>query len=146
MEKKIYVVLSSEGQWEDYHEWIEKAFRRKKDAEAYAKQLDKEHNPKPVFKDRLWDEAEESWWSMNEEKYGKDWDLSPYDYKEEKEKNDQFYKELEERQDAFMLDYINKHSKKQYTADDIAKHKLYDENYLFQWDPGRVKEVMLVEP
>ena len=146
MEKKIYIVLSSEGLCEAYGEWIEKAFCRKKDAVAYAKQLDKEHNPKPVFKDSLWDRAEEEWCSMNEEKYGENWDDSPYDYKEEREKHDQFYKELEERKDAFMLDYINHHSKKQYTIEDIAKHKLYDDNYMFQWYPCEVKEIILVEP
>lgn len=45
----IYIVKSSEGEYEDYHVWNEKAFTKKEDAEAYAKQLDKEHNQRPHF-------------------------------------------------------------------------------------------------
>lgn len=46
---KIYIVKSSEGEYEDYHVWNEKAFTKREDAEAYAKQLDKEHNYRPQF-------------------------------------------------------------------------------------------------
>lgn len=46
---KIYIVKSSEGEYEDYHVWNEKAFTKKEDAEAFAKLLDKEHNSRPQF-------------------------------------------------------------------------------------------------
>ena len=39
-ETKIYIVESSEGEYSDSPSWIEKAFRRKEDAEAFARQLD----------------------------------------------------------------------------------------------------------
>lgn len=46
---KIFIVKSSEGEYENYHVWNEKAFTKREDAEAYAKQLDKEHNQRPYF-------------------------------------------------------------------------------------------------
>ena len=46
---KIYIVKSSEGEYEDYHCWNEKAFIKREDAEAYAKFLDEKHNDKPQF-------------------------------------------------------------------------------------------------
>lgn len=45
----IYVVKSSKGSYEDYREWIEKAFYKKEDAEKYAKELDIQHNFTPDF-------------------------------------------------------------------------------------------------
>lgn len=47
--KKIYVVKSSEGEYEDYFVWNEKAFTKKEDAEAYAKELDEMHCERPAF-------------------------------------------------------------------------------------------------
>ena len=46
---KIYVVISSSGEYEDYRTWNEKAFANKKKAEEYAKELDKQHNERPSF-------------------------------------------------------------------------------------------------
>lgn len=46
---KIYIVKSSEGHWEDYHSWNEKAFISKEKALEYAKELDKKHYYKPEF-------------------------------------------------------------------------------------------------
>jgi len=36
-ESKIYVVECGGGEWDDRVSWVERAFRRKEDAEAYAK-------------------------------------------------------------------------------------------------------------
>lgn len=47
--KKIYIVQSSEGIYEDFHVWNEKAFTKKEEAEKYAKKLDKQHNSRPDF-------------------------------------------------------------------------------------------------
>lgn len=46
---KIYIVKSSEGEYEDYYVWNEKAFLKREDAEAYAKKLDDEHDKRPHF-------------------------------------------------------------------------------------------------
>lgn len=45
----IYIVKSSEGHYEDYNVWNEKAFISKEKAEKYAKELDKKHRYKPEF-------------------------------------------------------------------------------------------------
>ena len=47
-ETKIYIVESCEGEREDTHSMIEKAFRRKEDAEAFARQLD-DHEGREVM-------------------------------------------------------------------------------------------------
>ena len=56
-ETKIYIVESSEGEYSDSPSWIEKAFRRKEDAEAFARQLDKERFAEPAIEVKLWEEC-----------------------------------------------------------------------------------------
>lgn len=46
---KIYIVKSSNGEYEDYRVWNEKAFTKREDAEAFAKSLDEAHNSRPHF-------------------------------------------------------------------------------------------------
>lgn len=46
---KIYIVRSSNGEYEDYEEWNEKAFLKREDAESFAKELDDKHNERPHF-------------------------------------------------------------------------------------------------
>lgn len=48
-ETKIYIVENSEGEYSDSPSWIEKAFRRKEDAEAFARQLDEERFAEPAI-------------------------------------------------------------------------------------------------
>lgn len=66
--------MSSEGEYEDYHERIEKAFRNKEDAEAYAKEIDAQHFLQPVVDENLWEKAENMWYYTNEQKHGANWD------------------------------------------------------------------------
>ena len=122
MDTKIYIVESSEGEWDDHCSWVEKAFRRKEDAEGFARQLDEEHFPQPVFDKKLCEEAERSWYVLNEEKNGSNWEVCPYNWQTEREKCEQFIKQQDEREIAFLLDYINSHSKRQYTTADIIRH------------------------
>lgn len=49
MEKKIYIVKSSSGEYEDYYTINEKAFLSKEKAEQYVKQITDEINKKPSF-------------------------------------------------------------------------------------------------
>lgn len=61
---KIYIVFSSEGVCEDYHEWPEKAFFNKEDAIKFSKQLDKEHELiKPDFVDDKFEDTYDEGWS-----------------------------------------------------------------------------------
>ena len=85
-ETKIYIVESSEGEYSDSPSWIEKAFRRKEDAEAFARQLDAERFAEPAIEVKLWEEAENVWYCTNEEKYGMNWDAVPDDISHDKEK------------------------------------------------------------
>ena len=70
---------SSEGEYSDSPSWIEKAFRRKEDAEAFARQLDEERFAEPAIEVKLWEEAKNVWYCTNEEKYGMNWDAVPDD-------------------------------------------------------------------
>ncbi len=70
---KIYIMESSEGEYSDSPSWIEKAFRRKEDAEAFARQLDAERFAEPAIEVKLWEEAENVWYCTNEEKYSMNW-------------------------------------------------------------------------
>ena len=65
-ETKIYIVESSEGEYSDSPSWIEKAFRRKEDAEAFARQLDEERFAEPTIEVKLWEEAENVWYCTHE--------------------------------------------------------------------------------
>ena len=61
---KIYIVYSSEGVCEDYHEWPEKAFFNKEDAIKFSKQLDKAHELiKPDFVDDKFEDIYDEGWS-----------------------------------------------------------------------------------
>lgn len=46
---KIYIVQSSQGEWEDYSCWVEKAFVSKEKALEYAKSLDNSRENAPQF-------------------------------------------------------------------------------------------------
>jgi len=144
-ETKIYIVESCEGEREDTHSMIEKAFRRKEDAEAFARQLDAKHSAEPVIDKDLWEEADSVWYCTNEEKYGMNWDAVPDDIRFDKEKSEAYIKRQEELQRAFMLEYINTHSSHQYSMDDVFKQEEWEQNQCYDWYPCSIQEITLVE-
>lgn len=144
-ETTIYIVESSEGEWSDSPSWIEKAFRRKEDAEAYAHQLDTKRFADPVIDKELWEEAESEWYCINEEKYGMNWEAVPKEICHDKEKSEAYMKQQQEQERAFVLDYINTHGSHQYSMDDIHSQEEWEENQGYDWNPCYIHEVTLVE-
>lgn len=144
-ETKIYIMESSEGEYSDSPSWIEKAFRRKEDAEAFARQLDAERFAEPAIEVKLWEEVENVWYCTNEEKYGMNWDAVPDDISHDKEKCEAYIKEQDERERAFVLEYLNAHGSRQYTMDDVLRQEVWQQNQCCDWNHCYVHEITLVE-
>lgn len=144
-ESKIYVVECGEGEWDDHVSWVERAFRRKEDAEAYAKHLDDEHNVPATVPDDLWNEAYHAWCESQEEQYGEDWEVGPFDFKTQREQYDAYQYELEEKERQFKLDYCNARSPRQLTINDIKQQELYEDNQPRHWDFCSINEIVLEE-
>lgn len=145
MEKKIYLVTSSEGQYEDYHEWVEKAFVDKSQAEEFAKQLDVLHRAKPEFI------TEEFANALDESNY--EWDeLTDDDPKYESPK---YLESTQEEKDAFYTWYnneyiqflINSMYKKGFFVTEymLKQHDEWESNSYTDWHNCSVEEITLVE-
>ena len=145
MEKNIYIVKSSAGQYEDRWDRNERAFRERSTAEAYARKLDWEHLPDPVFSDELWNAVEEEWHEVNFEKYGEDYEIAPFDFNTEREQYDKWQADFDDRHRQFLLEYVNRETGKSYTVDDVLQHERYDDNRYYDWDPCTVEELILEE-
>lgn len=136
---KIYIVKSSEGEYEDYCVWNEKAFLKREDAEAYAKELDNEHNQRPHFVTdefiRLLKECEselpecedfpEQLTTKNREAYFK-W----YDEQDEKQNKRLF--ELMCKRGQFM------------TPEMYDQYNEWEDNSYTRWYPSEIEELELV--
>ena len=137
--------ISAPGEYSDSPSWIEKAFRRKEDAEAFAGQLDAERFAEPAIEVKLWEEAESVWYCTNEEKCVMNWDAVPDDVSHDKEKCEAYIKEQDERARAFVLEYLNAHGSRQYTMDDVLRQEVWQQNQCCDWNHCYVHEITLVE-
>lgn len=136
---KIYIVKSSEGEYEDYRVWNEKAFLKREDAEAYAKELDNKRNKRPHFVTdefiRLLKECEselpecevfpEQLTTKNREAYFK-W----YDEQDEKQNKRLF--ELMCKRGQFM------------TPEMYDQYNEWENNSYTRWYPSKIEELELV--
>lgn len=137
---KIYIVKSSEGEYEDYHVWNEKAFIKREDAEAYAKQLDKEHNQRPNFiTDKficLLRECEEElpeWEDFPEEK------ITP----ENRERWLQWQEEQENKQNKLLFDLMYKRGQLM-TQAMYDQYNEWESNSYTNWHDCSIEELELV--
>lgn len=135
---KIYIVKSSRGGYEDYHEWNEKAFYKKEDAEKYTKELDKEYNYKPEF---ITDSFEKAY--RDAEYEAPDWP----DYEEPISYNSEEYqKYLEDNLEAecnFTINYLKD------KGFEVTKEMLdtYENWISYQYDkyyPCKIEELELI--
>lgn len=137
---KIYIVKSSEGEYEDYHVWNEKAFTKREDAEAYAKQLDKEHNQRPHFiTDKficLLRECEEElpeWEDFPEEK------ITP----ENRKRWLQWWEEQENKQNKLLCDLMYKRGQFM-TQAMYDQYNEWESNSYTNWHNCSIEELELV--
>lgn len=112
---KIYIVISSCGQYEDYHHWNEKAFLNKNDAIKYAKELDKLHSDKPAF---ITDEFEKI---LNDCEFElPDWEDFPGDDIKEKDKYFKWQEEQEQKQNKLLFEMM-------YQRGQFITQEMYDQ-------------------
>lgn len=137
---KIYIVKSSEGDYEDYHTWNEKAFTKREDAEEYAKLLDKEHNARPHFV------TDEFICLLREcENELPDWE----DFPEEKitdENRDRYFRwqeEQEEKQNKLLFDLM--YQRGQYMSKEMLdQYDQWESNSYTNWHDCEIEELELV--
>lgn len=79
--KKVYIVISQHGDYEDYRTRIEKVFHNLKDAKKFAEEFDKEHLvdlpeeelfnivPKDIFYDYTWNDDEPDYKGYKKEQF-----------------------------------------------------------------------------
>lgn len=135
---KIYIVKSASGEYEDYYVWNEKAFNKKEDAEAYAKQLDEEHNRIPQF---ITDEFIEILADCEYEL--PDWDDVPEDILNDKEKRQQWAAEQQKKQNELLFELMYKRG--QFMTQEMYNQYLeWDSNSYTVWHDCQIEELELV--
>lgn len=140
--KKIYIVQSSQGSYEDYFVKNEKAFISRDKAKEFAKCLDETRLLEPVFDNDLWNDGWNYVYELEDKYPGKfsntivynPADTSEYD-KREAEIINLEYKEF--------LSYVSNKSQKKYTLDDVEKHQQYVDCQYSQYYPCTIKELDL---
>ena len=136
---KIYIVKSSEGEYEDYHTWNEKAFLKREDAEAYAKELDNEHNIRPHFI------TDEFVCLLREcESQLPDWEDFPEKVTEEN--RDAWFKwqeEQEEKQKELLFDLMYKRGQFM-TQAMYDQYNEWEDNSYTCWYPSEIEELELI--
>ena len=137
---KIYIVKSSEGEYEDYHVWNEKAFTKREDAEAYAKQLDKEHNYRPQFiTDAFLSTLRDCEYELP------DWEEFPEEKITSENKNRwlKWQEEQEEKQIQFLINLM--YQKGQFmTKDMYEQYEEWENNSYTNWHDCSIEALELV--
>lgn len=136
---KIYIVKSSEGEYEDYHIWDERAFLKREDAEAFAKELDNEHNKRPQFV------TDEFICLLREcESQLPDWEDFPE--KVTDENRDAWFKwqeEQERKQNELLFDLMYKRGQFM-TQAMYDQYNEWEDNSYTRWYPSEIEELELV--
>jgi hypothetical protein len=140
--KKIFIVQSSAGSYDDYHVWNERAFISREKAELYAKEIDLSHNLSPIFNEVDWDNA---WIRVNEIE-NKDPNRFKNEYNYVSDSSSEWSKRDEEiRLDTYqiILSYIHEHVDTKYTIDDVINHENYEHQMYIEYHPCDIKELEL---
>lgn len=137
---KIYIVKSSSGVYEDYHCWNEKAFTKREDAEAYAKELDKAHRFKPHF---ITDEFENL--IAECESLIPDWEPFP-DFPVTDRNRDAYAKWVEDQTNKWQKALIDMmYQKGQYLTEEMyAQYTAWEDNQYEDWHDCTVEELELL--
>lgn len=137
--KEIYLVITSEGEYEDYRENVERAYTSKEAAEKYIKELD----DKRINDTRVIEDYEESEEYMYEYKYrNPDLFKNPYNPSDNPEK---YYKEMnliKKRMDTILLDYLNRNFGYSFTLEDL---ELIEESRYTVRHPSVIQTVTLYD-
>lgn len=138
--KEIYLVITSEGDYEDYFEHIERAYISKEAAEKYAKELNHKYDfitPK-VIED--YENAENYVYDYQER--NPDLFKNPYNYNDNQEKYLKEVHLINKRADSILLDYLNKTFKYSFTLKDL---ELIEEGRYKTYYPTKVQTITLYD-
>ena len=145
---KCYIVISSEGVYEDYHEYIERVYFDKDKAEQYAKELDKFHddsqiNPLTEKQERIYDKVEYEVANMDKFDFNNVRKRCPvYKRIDDPIAYDNFWNENEEELQNTILEKLQQYPEfgTTYTRDDMRKYKEYLSSMYCEWHKTRVVE------
>lgn len=138
--KEIYLVVTSEGEYEDYRKNIERAYTSKEAAEKYAKELDHKYDfitPKVIEDYENAEDYVDDYQERNPDLF-----KNPYNYIDNREK---YLKELDlinNRVDKILLDYLNKNFGYSFTMNDIS---LIDESRFTFRHPTKIVPINLYD-
>lgn len=145
--KEIYLVVSSEGSYDDYFEHVERAFVDERRAVKYGKEIDERHKMGRVISEEIWDKAEEmvDEYTDNHKDYF-------IDYMDENgkyamgERYNELYNENNRRWRALMLEMLNKvDESKTWTMEELQLQEEYEDNRYRDFHDCRVDKVILDE-
>ncbi|MBO6271799.1 hypothetical protein J6O48_03350 [bacterium] len=153
----IYAVISSQGSYDDYCEYIEKCFTNKDEAYTFAKEVDMSHIYESVIPEEIIDEIDEHYWDYRDKEV-KNFceihnipnieelqDCHLINRTEEQQKSvQQFCNELDEHYDDWCKEYLMTHYDGKYTANDYNKHIEYIDHKYDDWHDCMIKELELV--
>ena len=114
--REIYLVITPEGEYDMYHETVERAFYDKGRAEKYAKKLDERHSMKTHIDEELWERVgnlAQDYIDSHDDFYT-DWmDVATNDRRKVAEDNFRKHQKL-------VLDLLNREDQsRKYTMDDV---------------------------
>ena len=137
---KIYIVKSTEGLYEDYRSWNEKAFIKKEDAEKYAKLLDEARRYKPPFiTDEFISALQECEYELPTWEYFPGGPLTPENEKEWTQWNNN----QKEKQMKLLIDLM---SKKGYslTKELYSQYDQWASDSYNEWHDCKIEEIELI--
>lgn len=157
--KKIYIVISSEGQYEEYREKNERAFTNYDDAVQYAADLDRQHDDMKNtgrISDMDMEKARElyyKWWDDEWKRLAAEYGVQYEDNgqvvwtEENIDLQDKVNDELNKQECQKLLEYLTQlFPLYNYTMDDVVQYYINAENYLWHdWHKCKIEEIELYE-
>lgn len=137
--RKIYLVITSSGTYEDYMETIECGFNDKSKAEEYAKQLDEVYICKPLIDSEEWYEIEDAVDELID--YSDPRFENPYSYHKDGERFTKRNYEVEAEENKVYLDIIHQHGYNDFTLEDLEKQRHWERMSCQYYHKTEVREV-----
>jgi len=139
--EKIYLVVSSSGSYEDFRQYIERAFKNKKEAQMYCIEVDKRHEYKEVYEEAVWENILNDFDEIVDKDPAKFSNHVPYDPNggDWLKRHNEITSLTQEK----LLSILHKHGLTDATIEDVKKQMEHDEHKYDEWHKCRIKEVEL---
>jgi hypothetical protein len=139
--EKIYLVVSSRGDYEDFREKVERAFRNKKEAQMYCIEVDKSHEYEEVYEEVVWNDILNDFDKIMEKEEDKFTNNIPYELNSEDwlKREDEILNLMYEE----LLSILHKRGLTDATIEDVKKQMEYDNHKYDAYHKCRIKEIEL---